>query len=101
MGQRLAFITIEQHNGAGFGLLFAHQTQTDARDLGCDLTPLQRVAPPPPTGLFLRNALDNCALLMLTPARVAISARGRGIVQLCRSATGSSSRGRATRRVAS
>ena len=37
---------------------------------------------------------------MRTPSRVSISARSRGIVQLCRSATGSASRGKATRKAA-
>jgi hypothetical protein len=102
MCERLALIAIEQYDVAGFGLLLAQlQTQADALHLGGDLTALQRVPRPPPAELFLCNALDNCEGLMRTPARVSISARSRGMVQLCRSATGSASSGIATRSAAS
>ena len=102
MRQRLALVTIEQNNVAGPGLLLAQvQTQADPFDRGRDLSSLQRVPRPPPAELFLRRALDNWERLMRTPARVSISARSRGIVQLRRSATGSPSRGSATRKAAS
>ncbi len=55
----------------------------------------------PPAELFFRKALDSCERLMHTPSRASISARRRGIVQLRRSATGSSSKGVATRKAAS
>ena len=102
MRQRLALVAVEKNDVASFGLLFAQmQAQADPLDLGGDLTPLQRVPGPPPTELFFRNALDSCERLMRTPSRASISARRRGIVQLRRSATGSSSRGMATRSAAS
>ena len=97
MRQRLALVTMELNNAAGPGLLLA---QADPFDLGGDLSSLQRVPRPPPAEL-LRRALDNWERLMRTPARVSISARSRGIVQLRRSATGSPSRGSATRKAAS
>src|ERR1700680_5058810 len=101
MRQRLTFIAVEQDNVSGFGLLFAKlQTQADPFHLGGDLATLQRVPRSPPTA-FLCNALDNCERLMRTPSRAATSARSRGIVQLRRSATGSSSRGITTRKAAS
>ena len=53
------------------------------------------------SGTFFRKALDSCERLMRTPSRASISARRRGIVQLRRSATGSSSKGVATRKAAS
>src|SRR2546421_7051028 len=102
MRQRLTFIAVEQDNVSGFGLLFAKlQTQADPFHLGGGLATLQRVPRSPPTELFLCNALDNCERLMRTPSRAATSARSRGIVQLRRSATGSSSRGITTRKAAS
>ena len=52
-------------------------------------------------GTFFRNALDSCERLMRTPSRASISARRRGLVQLRRSATGSSSKGVTTRKAAS
>ena len=101
MGQRLAFIGKEQHDVAGFGLLFEKlQAQTDPLDLFRDLPSFQRVPGPPVAELFFRNALDNCDRLMLTPSRVSISARRRAIVQLGRSATGSSSKGATMRSAA-
>ena len=101
MRQRFALVTVEQSDVAGFGLLFAQlQTQAAPSDLGRDLSSLQRVPRPSPAELFLRRALDNCERLMRAPSRVSISARSRGIVQLCRSATGSASRGKATRKAA-
>src|ERR1700690_3404786 len=45
--------------------------------------------------------VDNCERLMRTPACASNSARWRGMVQLGRSATGASSNGITTRRVAS
>ncbi len=102
MRQRLAFVAIEQNNVSGFRLLFAQlQTQADPFDLLGGLTSLQRVSRSSPTELFLRSALDNCDRLMRTPSRASISARSRGIVQLRRSATGSSSKGVTTRKAAS
>ena len=102
MRQRLALVAIEQNNVAGFGLLLAHlQTQADPFDLVGDLASLQGVPRSPPTELFFRSALDSCDRLMRTPARASISARSRGIVQLRRSATGSSSKGVTTRKAAS
>ena len=53
------------------------------------------------SGTFFRKALDSCERLMRTPSRASISARRRGIVQLRRSATGSSSKGVTTRKAAS
>ena len=86
---------------AGFSLLFAQlQTQADPFDLLGGLASLQRVSRSPPTELFLRSALDNCDRLMRTPSHASISARSRGIVQLRRSATGSSSKGMTTRKAA-
>jgi hypothetical protein len=80
--QRLALVAVEQNDVSGFGLLIAQlQTEADPLDLGGDLAALQRVPRPPPTELFLRNALDNCERLMRTPARASISVRSRGIVQ--------------------
>ena len=53
MRQRLALIAVEQNDVAGFGLLPAQvQTQTDAFDLGGNLTALQRVPWTPPTTFF-------------------------------------------------
>jgi hypothetical protein len=53
MRQRLALIAVEQHDVAGFGLLFAQlQAQADPLDLGGNLTSLQRVSWPPPAKLF-------------------------------------------------
>src|SRR5271166_3118613 len=102
MRQRLALVAIEQNNVAGFGLLLAQlQTQADPFDLVGDLASLQGVPGSPPTELFFRSALDSCDRLMRTPARASISARSRGIVQLRRSATGSSSKGVTTRKAAS
>ncbi len=101
MRQRLALVTIEQNNVAGAGLLLAQvQTEADPFDLGRELSCLQR-AGPPPAELFLRRALDNWERLMRTLSRVSISARSRVIVQLRLSATGSPSRGSATRKAAS
>ena len=41
MRQRLALIAVEQHDVAGFGLLFAQlQAQADPLDLGGNLTSL-------------------------------------------------------------
>jgi hypothetical protein len=102
MRQRLALVAIEQDDVAGCGLLFAQlQAQPDPFDLAGGLASLQRVPRPPPTELFFRNALDNCERLMRTPSRASISARRRGIVQLRRSATGSSSKGVTTRNAVS
>jgi hypothetical protein len=65
MRQRLALVAVEQNDIAGFGLLLEQfQAQADPVDLGGDLASLQRVPRPPPTELFLRNALDNCERLM-------------------------------------
>src|SRR4051794_27635636 len=100
--QRLALVTVEQNDIAGFGLLLAQlKAQANAFDLGGDLAALQRVPRTSPTKLFLRNALDNCERLIRTPSRASISLHSRGIVQFGRSATGSSSSGRATRKAAS
>src|SRR6201997_4397642 len=102
MRQRLALVAIEQDDVAGCGLPFAQlQAQPDPFDLAGGLASLQRVSRPPPAELFFRNALDSCERLMRTPSRASISARRRGIVQLRRSATGSSSKGAATRKAAS
>ena len=102
MGQRLALIAVEKNNVAGFGLLFAQlQAQPHPFHLAFRLTSLQRVPGPPPAELFFRKALDSCERLMRTPSRASISARRRGIVQLRRSATGSSSKGVTTRKAAS
>lgn len=101
MGERLALVAVVQNDIARFGLLLAQsQTRADPFDLGSDLALLQRVPRPPPAEL-VRNALDNCDWLMRTPSRASISARRRGSVQFGRSATGSSSSGRATRNAAS
>ena len=60
MRQRLALIAVEENDVAGFRLLFSQlQAQADPFDLGGDLAALQRVPWPPPTELFLRNALDS------------------------------------------
>jgi hypothetical protein len=102
MRQCLALVAIEQDDVAGCGLLFAQlQAQPDPFDLAGGLASLQRVPRPPPTELFFRNALDSCERLMRTPSRASISARRRGIVQLRRSATGSSSKGVTTRNAVS
>ena len=102
MRQRLALIAVEKNNVARFGLLFAQlQTQAHPFHLAFRLTSLQRVPGPPPAELFFRKALDSCERLMRTPSRASISARRRGIVQLRRSATGSSSKGVTTRKAAS
>jgi hypothetical protein len=102
MRQRLALVAVEQNDIAGFGLLFEQfQAQADAVNLGGDLASLQRVPRPPPTELFLHNALDNCERLMRTPVCTSISALSRGIVQLRRLATGCSSSGMTTRKAAS
>lgn len=100
--QRLTFVTMEQNDVAGFGLLLAQlQTQADAFDLGGNLAALQRVPRTPPTKLFSRSALDNRERLIRTPSRASISPRSRGIVQFGRSATGSANSGKATRNAAS
>ncbi len=102
MRQRLALVAVKQNDVASGGLLFAQlQAQTNPLDIGGNLAPLQRVPRTPPAELFLRRALDNCERLIRTPSRFSISARNRGMVQLCRSATGSSRSGTATRRAAS
>ena len=102
MRQRLALIAVEKNNVARFGLLFAQlQAQAHPFHLAFRLTSLQRVPGPPPAELFFRKALDSCERLMRTPSRASISARRRGIVQLRRSATGSSSKGVTTRKAAS
>jgi len=77
------------------------QTQADLFDLVGDLASFQGVPGPPPTELSFRRALDNCERLMRTPSRTSISARSRAIVQLRRSATGSSSNGVTTRKAVS
>ena len=101
MGQRLALVAVEKRDVARFGLLFAQlQAQTHPFHLAFLLTSLQRVPRPPPAELFFRKALDSCERLMCTPSRSAISARRREIVQLRRSATGSSRKGMATRKAA-
>src|SRR5208282_306785 len=102
MRQRLALVAIEKNDVARFGLLFAQlQAQPHPLDLAFRLTSFQRVPGPPPAELFFRKALDSCERLMRTPSRASISARRRGIVQLRRSATGSSSKGATTRSAAS
>ena len=102
MRQRLALIAVEKNNVARFGLLFAQlQAQAHPFHLAFRLTSLQRVPGPPPAELFFRKALDSWERLMRTPSRASISARRRGIVQLRRSATGSSSKGVTTRKAAS
>src|SRR5580704_16210457 len=102
MRQRLALIAVEKNNVARFGLLFAQlQAQAHPFHLAFRLTSLQRVPGPPPAELFFRKALDSCERLMRTPSRASISARRRGIVQLRRSATGSSSKGVTTRNAVS
>src|SRR5665213_4269724 len=98
MGQRLAFVAVEQNDVAGFGLALAQlQAQADPIHLARGLPSLQRVPGPPPTELFFRKAFDNCDRLMRTPSRASISARMRAIVQFGLSATGSSSNGVITR----
>ncbi len=93
---------VEKNDVARFGLLFAQlQAQAHTFHLAFRLTSFQRVPGPPPAELFFRKALDSCERLMRTPSRASISARRRGIVQLRRSATGSSSKGAATRKAAS
>ena len=57
-------------------------------------------AGPPASGTFFSRGLDSSERLMRTPSRASISARRR-IVQLRRSATGSSSNGVITRKAAS
>ena len=53
MCQRLALVTVEQNDVAGFGLLFAQvQTQADPLDLVGDLAALQCVPRPPPAEFF-------------------------------------------------
>ena len=53
MRQRLAFVTIEQDDIVGCGLLLAQpQTKADPFDLGRTLPPLQRVPRTPPAELF-------------------------------------------------
>src|SRR5271166_2465809 len=102
MSQRLALIAVEKNDVARFGLLFAQlQAQADPFHLAFHLTSLQRVPGPPPAELFFRKALESCERLMRTPSRASISARRRGIVQLRRSATGSSSKGVTTRNAVS
>src|SRR5271157_1646207 len=102
MRQRLALIAVEKNDVARFGLPFAQlQAQAHPFHLAFRLASLQRVPRPPPAELFFRKALDSCERLMHTPSRASISARRRGIVQLRRSATGSSSKGVATRKAAS
>ena len=102
MGQRLALVAVEKNDVAGLGLLLAQlQAQAYAVHLAFRLTSLQRVPRPPPAELFFRKALDSCERLMRMPSRTSISARRRGIVQLRRSATGSSSKGATTRKAAS
>jgi hypothetical protein len=97
----LALVAIKKNDVAGCGLLFAPQpAQADPFDLACDLAPLQRVPRPPPTEFFsqrlgqLRTA-DANALTCFDLAR------RRGTVQLCRSATGCSSKGVTTRNAVS
>ena len=98
MGQRLAFVAVEQNDVAGFGLALAQlQAQADPIHLARGLPSLQRVSGPSPAEVFFRNALDNCERLMLTPSRASTSARRRAIVQFRRSATGWSSNGVTTR----
>src|SRR5271154_7640621 len=102
MRQRLALIAVEKNNVARFGLLFAQlQAQAHPFHLAFRLTSLQRVPGPPPAELFFRKALDSCERLIRPPSRASISARRRGIVQLRRSATGSSSKGVTTRNAVS
>lgn len=102
MCQRLALVAVEQNNVARFALLLAHlQTQVDLFDLVGGLASFQGVPGPPPTEPSFRRALDNCERLMRTPSRTSISARSRAIVQLRRSATGSSSNGVTTRKAVS
>src|SRR5271165_3288143 len=95
-------LRVEKNDVARFGLPFAQlQAQAHPFHLAFRLASLQRVPRPPPAELFFRKALDSCERLMHTPSRASISARRRGIVQLRRSATGSSSKGVATRKAAS
>src|SRR5271157_4608282 len=102
MRQRLAFVAVEQHDVAGFGLTLAQlQTQADPIHFAGGLPSLQRVPRAPPAELFFRRALDSCERLMRTPSRASISARKRAIVQLGLSATGASSNGVATRNAVS
>src|ERR1700736_342866 len=98
MRQRFTFVTVKKNDIASFGLTLTKlQTQTDPVHFGGDLASLQRVPGPPPPELFFRKAFDSCERLIRTPSRASISARRRGIVQLRRSATGSSSKGGPTR----
>src|SRR5258708_19000739 len=102
MGQRLALVAVEKNDVARLRLLFAQvQAQAHSFHLALPLTSFQRVPGPPPAELFFRKALDSCERLMRTPSRASISARRRGIVQLRRSAAGSSSKGVTTRKAAS
>jgi hypothetical protein len=102
MGQRLALIAVEKNNVSGLGLLFAQlQAQAYPFHFAFRLASLQRVPGPSPAKVFFRKAFDSCERLMRTPSRASISVRRRAIVQLRRSATGSSSKGMATRKAAS
>jgi hypothetical protein len=92
MRQGLALVALENNDVAGFCLLFAQlQAHADPFDLAGRLSSFQRVAGPPPAELF-RNTLERSERLMQTPSRVSTSARRRAMVQLRRSATGSSSK---------
>src|SRR5579864_12674 len=102
MRQGLALIAVKKNNISGLGLLLAQlQAQAYSFHLAFRLTSLQRVPGPSPAKVFFRSAFDSCERLMHTPSRASISARRAAIVQLRRSATGSSSKGMATRRAAS
>ena len=101
MRQGLALVAVEKNDVARFRLLFAQlQAKADPLHLAGALASLQCVPRSPSTELFFRKALDSCERLMRTPSRASLSARRRGIVQLRRSATGSSSNGMATRNAA-
>ena len=102
VGERFAFVAVEQHDVAGRGLRLAQfEAQSDALDRVGILAAFKRVPGPPPAEVFFRSALDNCERLIVTPSRAWISAMRRAIVQLGRSATGASRRGVTTRSAAS
>ena len=102
MRQGLALVSEEKHDIAGLRLRLSQcQPEAHAVDGVAVLAALQGVTRPAPAELFLRSTLDRRDLEMVTPSRLSISPMRRASVQLCRSATGASSNGVATRSAAS
>lgn len=90
MGERFAFMGVQQHNVAGLRLRFAQGEPKPAARKGVGaLTAFQGVARPASIQTpFFRSTTESRDLEMVTPVRRSISDESRGSVQFGRSATG-------------